>query len=282
MKKLITIDLDGTLLSDDGTISPGNIKAIHEAQDAGHIVAISSGRSKQDTAHILTKAGIQCPMTTGNGGKLYHEGQELQTYTLTDSIVTELISTLDHANVYYEIYTKDGIIYNENKKEILTAEINCLKQKTNESFEWTETIFDIQMNQHGLMPVEDYQAIAIGGLGIYKVFILSFDECKLKRLSSLLADKEVTLTSSGHQKLEISHQDASKGNALVFMAEYLQIPMENTVAIGDNLNDLSMIQVAGTGIAMGNAEATVKEQSAYVTLAYDEDGVAYALKNYLA
>lgn len=281
MKKLITIDLDGTLLSDDGTISEINVEAIHEAQNTGHIVAISSGRSKQDTAHILTNAGIQCPMTTGNGGKSYHDGQELQTWTLTDNIVTELVSILEQANAYYEIYTKEGIMYNPNQEEILTEEINLLKQETNESMEWAETIFQIQMSQHGLIPVEDYQTMDLNGLGIYKVFILSFDKHKLAQLNTLLTDKEVSLTTSGHQKLEISHQHASKGNGLVFMANHFQIPMKNTVAIGDNFNDLSMIQIAGTGIAMGNAEDAVKKQSTHVTLPYNENGVAYALKKFL-
>lgn len=280
MKKLITIDLDGTMLSDDGTISAENIKAVHEAQNAGHIVAISSGRSKQDTAHIAAQAGIHCPMTTGNGSKSSYNGKEVQALTLTGDIVKELIPILDGENAYYEIYTSEGILYNTKQKQILFDEIAHLKQETDDSYEWTESIITIQMNQHGLIPVTDYHTIDFNEAGVYKIFVLSFDETKLKALRLALVDKKVALTSSGHQKLEISHELASKGNALAFMADYFKIPMANTIAIGDNLNDLSMIQVAGTGIAMGNAEAAVKEQSTYVTLPYNENGVAYALRNY--
>lgn len=89
------------------------------------------------------------------------------------------------------------------------------------------------------------------------------------------------MTTSGHTKLEIAHADASKGHALQFMAGHLNIPMENTVAIGDNFNDLSMFEAAGISIAMGNAEEQVKARSTYVTKTHNENSVAHALRTYI-
>lgn len=280
--KLIAIDLDGTLLSDDGSISQENIHTIHAVQKQGDMIAISSGRSFQDTAQILQLAGIDCPIMTGNGAKSYHDGKQLQTLALTVPVISEMISILEQRGLYYEIYTKDGVLIEEGKKEILNNEIEQLKKRTTESLQWAVDIVDIQFNQHGLTFVSDYKAIDFTNSEVYKLFVLSFDTQKLRKLRSDLTEKkDISLTSSGDQKLEIGHVEASKGNALKLMADYLKVPLENTVAIGDNLNDLSMFQVAGQSVAMENAEDEVKMKSTYTTKAYYEDGVAYALKKYI-
>ena len=280
--KLIAIDLDGTLLSDNGSISKENIKAIHEVQRQGHVVAISSGRSFQDTANILMQAGIDCPIMTGNGAKSYHNGEHLQTLTLSTFVISELIAMLEKDGLYFEVYTKDGIFIEEGKKEILDNEIQQLKQHHTVSLQWAADIVDIQFNQHGLSFIPNFKAIDFNDLEVYKLFVLSFDIKKLHKLRALLEGRnDISLTSSGDQKLEIGHVDASKGIALKLMAAHFGIPVQHTIAIGDNLNDLSMFQIAGKSIAMGNAEAEVKKQSTYTTKAYHEDGVAFALKKYI-
>ncbi|NGY88269.1 HAD hydrolase family protein [Bacillus megaterium] len=73
----------------------------------------------------------------------------------------------------------------------------------------------------------------------------------------------------------------NKGNGLKVMAKYFGIPLEDTVAIGDQFNDIPMFKVAGLSIAMANAEQEVKELSDVITLTNDENGVAYAIDNYV-
>lgn len=280
--KLIVIDLDGTLLSDDGSISRENIDTIHEAQKQGHVIAISSGRSFQDTAQILKQAGIDCPMMTGNGAKSYHDGKHIQTLSLTVPIISDVISVLEQNGLYYEVYTKNGIFIEEGKKEILNNEIQQLRASMTGPLQWAMDIVDIQFNQHGLTFVPDYKAIDFTDLEVYKLFVLSFDTEKLAKLRTHLEGRsDISLTSSGNQKLEIGHVDASKGNALKLMADQFAVSEQDTIAIGDNLNDLSMFQAAGQSIAMGNAEKEVKIQSTYTTKDYREDGVAFALRKYV-
>ncbi|WP_264371405.1 HAD hydrolase family protein [Virgibacillus necropolis] len=79
----------------------------------------------------------------------------------------------------------------------------------------------------------------------------------------------------------MGHSQASKGNALKFLASHFGIPVEDTVAIGDNLNDISMFEIAGRCIAMENAEEIVKKQATYITKHHNDDGVAYALREYV-
>ncbi|QQZ10081.1 Cof-type HAD-IIB family hydrolase [Heyndrickxia vini] len=281
--KLIAIDLDGTLLSENGDISSGNTEAIHDVQRQGDIITICSGRSLHDTQAILQNAGIDCPVITGNGAIAYHGKELIHKLIIPEDVIQELIPLLESEGFYFELYTNQGIHLLKNGKEQLDGEIRFLTEK-DASFlsEWAEKERDIQFNQHGLHYINDYKDINVAELDVYKIFVLSFDREKLLNLENRLSSRQdISLTSSGKTKLEIAHAEVSKGNALTYMANFLNIPLKETVAIGDNLNDLSMFKVAGISVAMGNAVEEAKRNSTYTTKNFNEDGVAYALRNYV-
>lgn len=281
--KLIAVDLDGTLIKKDRTISLENVKAIQAAQKKGDIVAVCSGRSLQDTEDILKLAGLDCPMMVGNGAWTYQEGESIDQLVMPEGITEELLPELENEKWYYEIYTNQGVILLEGGKERLREEVQRIQKEDSEVTEaWSEEEMGIQYAQHGTGYMKDYRDVDPATAEIYKIFVLSFDRKRLKQLRDRLSPRtDVSLTSSGVTKLEIAHPSASKGYALRRMAEKMGVPLENTAAIGDNLNDLSMFEMAGTSIAMGNAVKEVIEAGDYVTKSYMEDGVAYALKNYL-
>jgi len=81
--------------------------------------------------------------------------------------------------------------------------------------------------------------------------------------------------------LELMPADVSKGNALKHLADYMNIPMEDTVAVGDNLNDLSMVKMAGLGVAMGNAHPQLQEMADHVTLSNEKDGIAAVIREFI-
>src|SRR5690606_19622197 len=87
----------------------------------------------------------------------------------------------------------------------------------------------------------------------------------------------ITVTASGRQNIEITHKSAKKGNALKRYTEKRGISLAETMAIGDNYNDLSMLEVVGYSVAMGNAETEIKEACRHVTGLNTEDGVAEAI-----
>lgn len=281
--KLIAIDLDGTLLSENGTISLENIEAIQEVQKQGSIIAINSGRSLHDTQKIILDAGIDCPIITGNGAIAYHSNEPIQKLIMPDIVITEILPLLETKGYYYELYTNQGVRVLQNGKKRLEDEIHRIKEKdVSFPFEWANKEIEIQFKQHGLQVINHYSDINITDMEIYKIFVLSFQKERLQQLrKSLSKRQDISITTSGWTKLEIAHTEVSKGNALTYLASHLNIPLENTVAIGDNLNDLSMFQVAGTSIAMGNAEDEVKQQSTFVTRNLNDHGVAYALRKYV-
>ncbi len=281
--KLIAIDLDGTLLSENGTISEANKEAILEVQKQGDIVAISSGRALPDVEEILRPTGIDCPIMTGNGAVSYFKGQEIQRFSIATQVVEEVVEILEKSEVHYELYTAQGIFNRLGGKELLRNEI---AQRAERVTGWAGDMFDHYLDYkydlNKTLSISHNRVPDIAHLSVYKLLVLSFNDSKLKELKDIFTGRtDVSLTSSGWMNLEMGHPGASKGNALKFMAEHLEIPIENTVAIGDNYNDVTMFEIAGMSIAMGNAEEQLKELSTHITKHHNEDGVAYALRTYI-
>lgn len=280
--KLITVDLDGTLLSDDSTISDENITAIYLAQKAGHIVAVFTGRSVDDVQEILRRAGLNCPITAGNGGKSYDGGKLIEELLLSENIVKEAIQLLEERQIYYELFTKDGLLMNKDKTKFLNEEIEHYYGKSEINAAWATNIMETQMKQYGIISISDFKNIDLSRQGVYKIMVLCFDLEKLAYLRKELSrNANLSLTTSGNEKLEISHADASKGNSLKMMADHFKVPLENTVAIGDSMNDYPMFQAAEIGIAMANAREQLKEISTYMTKSNMDNGVAHAIKKYI-
>lgn len=278
---MIAIDLDGTLLSKDGVISEENIQAIHDAQKQGHVVTVCTGRCLIDVQHIVQKVGIECPMITGNGSVSYDGEKVIRNLALAPGIVSELLSLVESHHCFYQVYTNKGTFIIQDGRERLAKEID-LQVAADPDFpaEWAQKEVDIEYAQHGLQPCAQFELDS--DLEVSKVYVMSFDKQKVQQLQERLRDRtDISLTSSGWTKLEIAHPDVSKGNGLLHMADYLDIPVEDTVAIGDHWNDLPMFEVAGMSIAMGNAEEEVKAISTHVTKTQSENGVAHALREYV-
>lgn len=281
--KLIAIDLDGTLLSHNQIISEENISAIRKAQEHHHKIVISSGRSFHDTKQILEDAKINCPFITGNGSISYDQQNIIRKLVIPTDSLENIIATLDDMSIYYELYTKNGLYFLPHGKSILLDEIDYLKN-LDKNFPVNDAHYalDVQYSQHGWKYIQDEDFKNLAALDIYKVYSFSFDLDKLQRAKKIFAGRDdISSTSSFIYNFEMAHKESSKGNALVHLADYFNIPLENTVAIGDNYNDISMFNVAGVSIAMGNAEDAVKRESNHTTLSNDEHGVARAIDLYV-
>ena len=99
-----------------------------------------------------------------------------------------------------------------------------------------------------------------------------------KRLDEL---SDIVYYCSGHRSIEINAKDISKGNAVKFLAKHYGIKREEVICIGDNENDISMIEYAGLGVAMGNACDKIKEISNFITDTNNNDGVAKVIEGFI-
>ncbi|WP_164462179.1 Cof-type HAD-IIB family hydrolase [Bacillus sp. FJAT-42376] len=280
--KLIAIDLDGTLLSSELKISEVNRKAILKAQKE-HQVMICSGRAPEDIQAVLKEFDLTCDLAGSNGTVVYSNQKLLSRISISEDAARKAANLLDQNNVPYKIYTSEGIYVLNSWSERTTLSIERLNGMHSISEKEYKRITE-QPKADGAIKLFDSieDLLKINGLSIQKFFILTLDQQLKDELFPALGGIDgIAPTSSGPNNIEIMNPDGHKGTGLKVMAEHLGIRIEDTVAIGDNFNDVPMMEASGLSIAMGNADPDVKKLCDKVTLSNNEDGVAYALETFL-
>ncbi|MBQ9418752.1 MAG: HAD family phosphatase [Synergistaceae bacterium] len=263
--KLIAFDLDGTLLTSQQEISPATRDALSRAADEGIEIVPSTGRFWSVIPDCVRDLGFINYALTLNGAEIYDvkNSKSLAKFEMTPQ------SALEMAKFFDDI---DGIIY-----DCIIDGQGYMKRELYEQIpdfmvgEWQAKIV-----QGFRKPVDDFYDRIKKSNGVQKMQIFTLDkDLRLNMLKVLpVVFRENLFTSSIPNNIEINDKQANKGAALKFLAEYLNIPIEKTIAFGDGSNDLSMIEAAGVGVAMGNSCKEVLDAADFVTSDCDHDGVA--------
>lgn len=280
MIKCIATDMDGTLLNANQEVSEQNKLAIQAARDQGIDFLVATGRSYHDLRYVLDKVGVQCPAICLNGAEIRDENGNVEFgIGLAEETAEKVAHVLDTADIYYELYTSNGTYTTNYEKGIQavmdiyrtanpSVEVSMLRERVKKRFK--KRLIKIVDDFDGVFGAED--------IVTYKFFGFSKDESLLvdiyKRFEQI---KGITVTTSGRHNIEITHRHAKKGNALKRYTEKRGISLDETMALGDNYNDLSMLELVGHSVAMGNAEKEIKDACRYVTGLNTEDGVAKAI-----
>ncbi len=154
----------------------------------------------------------------------------------------------------------------------------------NKADRYAAHIHSLEMIKKLRTPVPELKAyLANKAQGVQKVQAFFKDMELREEVLKSLPDEfpDLVITTSIVNNIEINSREATKGVALEKLAAYLGIPLESTMAFGDDTNDISMLEAAGIGVAMGNACEAVKRSSDFVTRDCDENGVAYAINHFL-
>lgn len=265
MYKAVFLDMDGTLLRKDHTISNVTKKAIQDLLKKGIIIIPISARPLHGilpiTQHVFPES---IPVVSLNGGYILYNKEIIYqadiTLTETATIHREL-EKYDVAVMYYcQMNWYSTVDRAEVKKEQRITGIKIKIQPFEHSMkEWDE----IKSGPNKIMIAGDKELI----IGIEK------------RLLQLHKGK-LNIYKSQPRYLEIMNLDASKEGAVQFLLSKFGIQQNEIIAIGDNYNDKGMIEYAGMGVAMGNAPDEIKAAANYVTDTNDNDGVAKALAHF--
>lgn len=266
--RILFTDLDGTLLNDQKLITRGNQDAIDEALAAGHKIVIATGRPLASARIQAERMGLTregCYAITYNGAQIYDMYHKKTIYgqTLPLDLVAPLFQKAVEYNVHIQTYNDTHILSEHETKDLqIYADINCLPY---------EVVSDIT---------------AALGSDPYKLIVISFDDPSrlLDYQKEVLSSYHGTLDSffSSEALLEIVPAGISKGFAVRWMCEYLQIPIENSVAAGDAQNDIAMLEAAHVGAVMCNAFPGIAEHGSYITEAdNNHDGVAEIIHRFI-
>ena len=267
MIKLLGIDLDGTLLDSAKNISTLNKEAIKAASNLGVKVVIATGRPLKGVLKILEELNLNNKsdfVIVYNGGKILNTGTNelIFSSTITGSQVKHVFSEALRLDSYIHAFRKN--------EEFVNYKANIYS--------------DVEIDINGLSDlIIDFNEISDSDEFI-KTMIVD-DEIKINKIEKEI-DKSLresmTVVRSSNIFLEFLNPDVEKGLALLKLAAYLGIKPEETMAIGDAGNDLSMIKDAFIGVAMSNGSSICKENADYITKADNNNsGVAEAINKFI-
>ncbi|WP_303219275.1 Cof-type HAD-IIB family hydrolase [Enterococcus asini] len=280
MIKLIASDMDGTLLDSSMQISPENAAAIKHATEQGVEFIVATGRNRTEALPALEQVGIECAMVTLNGAQVFDKtGQSLFTVPIDAQTVTSILDLLDERDIYYEVATDQGLFSQSQEQRIELFATHLGEVMPHLTHKMAIAMVASQLEILPIHYVKNVRQRLAEGLEVLKIICFHKEEARVLGpvAKELEGFGELSITSSGANNIEINHRDAQKGIAVAHLAHERNIPLEQIMTIGDNLNDISMIQMAGISFAMGNAALEVKEYAKYVTDTNIEDGVGKAI-----
>lgn len=261
--RLLAADLDGTLV-DETTVFTARVKeAVRRVQEKGVHFTIATGRTFQATLPFARELAVLSPLICHQGGLIKDplSGQVLFRRAIPLPLAREVIGFAEKKDLALTLFLDDEAYVSQLRPEA-------------EEF--------IRLNSPPLQPVGDLEAFL--NEEPTKFMILCPDgeatERLLPEVQNLFAPK-MKVVRSHPNFIELTPPDVSKGAALAWLAAYLGVSREETMAIGDQDNDVEMLAWAGLGVAMGNATNAVLAAADYVAPPIWEDGAAFAIEKFI-
>ncbi len=265
--KLIVSDFDGTLIDDKQQILPEVRTAIKNYVSCGGIFAVCTGRMTCSILPRVRELGLKGLVVAYQGTVIaeIESGRILKYGGINSEGIAEICRNIKELGQPVNVYSGDDL-YTDIPKD-------------NEYLQLYERIVGVD-SKHVEGDIGDF--VLKNGLFCQKVAVLVKAEeqaALYAELSRRLGNK-YDVTCSAKVLVEISPLNDNKGEAVKFLANKFSIPMEKTVAVGDNLNDLPMIKAAGVGVAVGNATESLKNAADFVSVSNNDGAVAQIIKKF--
>ena len=268
--ELIAFDMDGTLLNSQKEITPRTLAALKKAAAAGKQIALSTGRCRPElTAYTALVPGIRYFICT-SGALVYdvHEQKEIYKKPLEPELVRRLLEISKEEDLMVHLLDAESIVQTDQFESMGNYGMGVYKPM----YERVVTVWD-----------DLYEAYCAAPFPVEKVNFYHRDPEARERTKERLreAGLPVIMVNAEKGSLELSAEGVDKGAGLQKLCEYLKLPLDKTIAVGDADNDITILQKAGLAIAMGNALPKIKALSAAVVADCDHDGCAEAVETYL-
>jgi len=270
--RLVATDVDGTLLDPQGCLTPRTRAAVQAATAAGVTIALATARRWTGASLAAAQFDFQGPLIIFDGAMIraYPQGQILSAAPF------DRVAAQRAAEVMVEYGLQPIMQFCDERVEVLRVAEDAPHPA------WTAEYLDVFRGQIQFSTVADLCDVAADPMRLVAFAPVSVLRRVAVDLSVSDCGRQLLLTGNfGMAELTLFAADASKGNALATLARSLAIPLEETMAIGDGLNDISMLRTAGLGVAMGHAPRRVRANADVVTASNAEDGMAQALEAYV-
>ncbi len=272
--RLVAIDIDGTLLDPQFQISQRNLAALRAAHQAGIDIMLATGRRHDYALPVVHELGIPVWLITSNGALVRSsDGETFYTDRLPATTARKLIGHMDefrpNAVLTFDRQGHNALIL--EREHTLNRSISRWIEKNSAHIQYVSPLEDA-------LTEDPIQAMYCGALERMKA--------AQERLSKATFLDQISVLRTQYDSrdlciLDILNRDCTKGHALRRWAERHSIPREQIMAIGDNYNDLEMLEFAGLPVIMGNASEELRQSGWRVTASNAESGVAAALEEVL-
>lgn len=250
MKRLIAIDSDGTLRKSDGSISNKTKRAIKKQIDNGNVVVICTARPRYHTLKISNDVGASNFLISSNGSEIFNAEN--------NKVIWAKYLKKTECKILYE-YAK------ANDIRIMFV------------LENTEYVTKFTRNDNQIL-LDDTNLCRVLNGKVKQAMIIGENKIKIENFKLYVESKKMRILDSSQKKSEswfsVVNNKSSKGAALEILSNYLGIPLSNTIAIGNDNNDISMFETAGISVAVMNSTCEAKKKAMIITESNDDDGVA--------
>lgn len=255
MIKLIATDIDGTLVKESTSeIYPEILEAIRAWTDAGNYFCVASGRQYYSIRHMFAQVADRIIYLAENGAHIRFGEEDILVQNMKREYVEEIMEQL--RSYYGEcdtvVSTTNGSLLETRNQEFLDFFVKGYKNKY-------RVVEDVLAEDAEIMKIAIYHKESVRELG-EKVLIPAWQD-------------KVKTCMAGEEWVDFMDASVDKGNALQVLQKHLGVTKEETMAFGDNDNDIGLLQAAGESYAVENARDTVKAQAKHICPSYEEKGV---------
>ena len=264
--KLLITDVDGTALNSTHELQPETVRAFQQLREFGVLTTIATGKIYPSVEYLIRPLCGDLPFLLGHGSIVQdQDGKILMRQGLSAEVMEIIFKVGGKYHCDIGAYLADGI----------------LAKEFNQSMKYLTEYWEPEAEEIASWP-------DLGGRihDVVKVLFINhnsdFDlEQVANELSSMLGGLATIQFSIPHV-VEVTNTHATKENGLRFLSTYLDIPVEQMIAVGDGLNDMGMLDLVGCGVAMGNATPELKDAADLVIGSNDENGLAMAIQEWIA
>lgn len=274
-KKIVFLDVDGTLVNDNGVIPESAKIAVKEAKNNGHYIFLCTGRSKAELFDNIMEIGFDGVIAAA-GGYIEHENKVVMHEKVKDEDVKHLVTYFDENNIDFYLESNGGLFASKNCKnhlrEIIFGDPNLDARVREELEEGMNPFIECLIEGEDLIR-DDINKISFLGSPI-----------SIKTIKNEFSSKfnviESTVSIFGKNSGELSIPGIHKAVAIDILLKHLNLSIEDTIAYGDGINDTEMLEFVKVGVAMGNAKDELKIIADDVTDTHDENGIYNSFKKY--
>lgn len=285
MIKLIALDVDGTVLQSNQTISSITCERLHECERKGIEWMLVTGRNYDIVKPILDDHNLKCDLILNSGHEFVNkEGIQERYIAMKEAILKQVLMILLEYDYHMSIHTNQGKYIFGSKEEYFQDHIEIAKEKRKSDLKGLENcaLYNKEKFLYNTHEIHSIDELLASGAKVLKIDARNFDVEKVRKSLPLIKKLDNIIIHSSYESfIEISDTSSNKATMLLDVIAQKGITKEEVCVFGDSMNDLELFEEFENSFAMENAKSEIKKHAKWLTDNHDHDGVAKGIERIL-